>query len=154
MKTMRGFTIMELMIVVAIMATLAAWGIPSFQQMAANNRQVTGANMLITSFQHARSEAITRAEPITISAIDDDWINGWSVDTAGGDNLAQHEALAPQFEITFPATSFTYSSQGRLNIAATQTIELCDDRSGEIGRRITLEPIGRVSVSQFTCDQP
>ncbi|HEY0720012.1 MAG TPA: GspH/FimT family pseudopilin [Gammaproteobacteria bacterium] len=152
MKTMRGFTLIELIVVVAIFAITITLAIPNFRLMVATNRQATGANMLISSFQLARSEAITRSQSVRITATNGNWVNGWSIDVVDdGTNIQRHEAMAPQFNIASTATAFTYSPQGRLAIAPPQTIDLCDDRTGEIGRRLTLEPIGRVSVSQLTC---
>lgn len=154
MNTIRGFTLVELLIVLAILGVLTAWGMPAFKDMAANNRQLTNANLFVATFQHARSEAIARSATITIEALSNDWKNGWRIKTPAGDILSTQEAMPSSFEVVASATSFDYTPQGRLNINGEQTITFCDERTEEFGRQITLTPIGRASVSRYQCDQP
>ncbi len=54
----KGFTLVELMVTVAVMAILAAIAIPSFTSLINSNRLVSQANELVAVVQGARSEAI------------------------------------------------------------------------------------------------
>lgn len=54
---MRGFTLVELMIVIAIFAILLGLAVPSFQTMLVDNRVSTQANELITELSTAREVA-------------------------------------------------------------------------------------------------
>ena len=55
-----GFTLVELMIVVALVAILLALAAPSFRETIARNRLEGVAGELSTDFQYARSEAVAR----------------------------------------------------------------------------------------------
>ena len=92
--TQKGFTLLELMIVVAMMGVLMAVGIPSFNSMLATNELADTTNELTLSLRRARAEAIvsgrdvvvcssvnTDADPslVTCSGVAGNWNNGWVI---------------------------------------------------------------------------
>jgi type IV fimbrial biogenesis protein FimT len=170
-----GFTIMELMIVIAIAGILVAVGIPSFRNLVKDNCLTTGTNLLVSSFQQARSEAVKRSTTLTITASNagvstNEWGNGWTVtinedsnnnsvlDTGedfDGDGLLGDGTTYPEatFRIvtlsctgttmdeTGNDTVFVYESDGFIDDPGT--FDVCDDRTGETGKQITLNAVGR-----------
>lgn len=64
----RGFTLIELMVTVAIMAILAAIAYPSFTDLIARNRLKGAAEGLFGDLEFAKSEAIKRNEVIKVTA--------------------------------------------------------------------------------------
>lgn len=54
----RGFTILELMVVMAIAGVLAALAVPAMRQFMQNQQDSTAASQLISNLNYARSEAI------------------------------------------------------------------------------------------------
>jgi type IV fimbrial biogenesis protein FimT len=61
-----GFTIIELMVALAMAAILVAIAIPSFRETMARNRIVTQSNEFVGAVNLARSEAITRNTNVTV----------------------------------------------------------------------------------------
>ncbi len=80
----RGFSLVELMVTIAVLAILLAIGIPSFAPLIASNRLTSATNELIASLQTARTEAIRRNARITVcpaapsaTACSGNWRDGW-----------------------------------------------------------------------------
>jgi type IV fimbrial biogenesis protein FimT len=79
-RLMRGFTAIELMVVVSIIAVLAALAAPSFQPLIENWRVREAAEQLQSTLAFARSEAIKRGGRVVVQKIPNN-TNGCS--TAG-----------------------------------------------------------------------
>ena len=78
--TERGFSLLEVMVVVAILAVLAALAGPSFTPMIELWRVRSATEDLQSSLYFARSEAIKRGGGISVAAKDGaDWSSGWQV---------------------------------------------------------------------------
>ena len=63
-----GFTLYELMMTVAIVALILAFGIPNLREFALNSRMTSTANDLQTAFTLARTEAARAKSNVTICA--------------------------------------------------------------------------------------
>ena len=108
LHTPRGFTIIELMIVILIVAILATFALPSMRDVVIRMRLKTAAGDLHSSLMLARAEAIKRNGTITISPIGGgtDWKAGWEVKT-GATVLSRQDAYA---DTGFTATDAAYSA--------------------------------------------
>ena len=90
--TERGFSLLEVMVVVAILAILAALAGPSFTPMIERWRVRSATEDLQSSLYFARSEAIKRGGGISVAAKDGaDWSSGWQV-KSGTDVLQNTDA--------------------------------------------------------------
>jgi type IV fimbrial biogenesis protein FimT len=156
MRLQRGFTILELMVTLAIAAVLFSMAAPSFSQLTIRNRLVTYANDFIATVNYARSEAIRRGSPVSICASSDgvncagSWNDGWIVFAntdsdipaavdVGEPLLRVHEGLGDNYTLTGDAvfaTDVTYDMNGAAN--ATGVLAVCHESNTSRSRAIVL----------------
>ncbi len=67
----KGFTLLELMIVLALAAVILAIGAPTFAEFRRNGRLTADANDLLTAVQVARTEAVKQQRTMSLCATDD-----------------------------------------------------------------------------------
>lgn len=77
---MRGLTLIELLVTLAVLAIVAAAAMPAFDSVTMSNRLTTYGNEFIAAAQAARSEAIKRNANVVMCASSD----GSSCLTSGG----------------------------------------------------------------------
>lgn len=72
----RGFTLLELMIVLAVIAVLLAWGMPSLTQSIRNNQVLAQSNELIAMLHFTKGEALRRNKDVPMVLGSDS--GGWN----------------------------------------------------------------------------
>ncbi len=176
----RGFTLIELMVTLAVLAIVVAMAAPSFNSMIANNRSSGMATELTAALNFARSEAIKRVKPVSICPSSDgvacltgaDWPKGWLVfvDKATSDSAAVDvgtvlkywNKLDKKAQISFKKGStavayLRFNSKGMLarSSAADTDVRIFEAYvsgcKGDVGRKITVGIAGLISSSKLTC---
>lgn len=140
-KASGGFTLVELLVTLAVMTVLLAIAIPNFRDTILRNRVSSANNALLSALGYARSEAIDRSQLVTLCPSADTtncttggttWGAGWMVYSypAGAassnaayatGNLLLHAASA-QSGVSIWAAQTTYPSfgmQGELRPSGT-----------------------------------
>jgi type IV fimbrial biogenesis protein FimT len=143
-----GFTLIELIFTVTIVAILAALAVPSMRAFVVGQRVRAAASDLATVLMLARSEAIKRNASTVVSATGGDWAAGW-VAQAGTTTLAGHESLAG-ITVTAPATTVTYLSSGRASAPVNQFVFKSTSTPGVTARCVRVDLTGLVSSTTGT----
>jgi type IV fimbrial biogenesis protein FimT len=119
-----GFTVLEIIVVVAILGILATIGLPSMRDLIASSKVRTAASDLYSSLIFARSEAIKRNSSVdVIPSVASNWGAGWSVRVTGAaENLTAREAVTNDVTLGGPASSIRYRGDGRLVDPATGSL--------------------------------
>ena len=176
-----GFTIIELMITLVVLAIIISLAAPSFVSMIQNNRATGATNDLIASFQLARTEAIKRNGTVllkkknsagTRNCPNADWACGHQigVDVNGDSNLTGAEILrnvdAPHSSVTMisapdsrPASlalsEISYNSSGGVAAITTFTIDssVCETGVSRKVRnlRLNLSGASTLTTSPVVC---
>lgn len=159
----RGFTLIEMMVAVAVLAILLSIGVPAFGAMIDNQRLDTSANTLIRSVQFTRSEAARRNQYVTMAPLDAHWHSGWLI-FIDANNNGQHdtgevilrEDKPPSATHIHANTSIAsylrYSAQGESQLLnggfQAGTFSFCPNRSGAKGRQLVINRVGRARLQQ------
>lgn len=156
MKALRpaetGFTITELMLVVAVLGVLAAIAVPSFQSLT-QSQQVKNASFdLFSSLSLARSEAIKRNGNVTLTPVDtDDWGLGWTITSDGGESIRSQSALkGVSISATGTPASVVYARTGRATASASFEVDVAGTATANI-RCVKIELSGMPRTLKGVC---
>lgn len=152
MKKENGFTLIELMVTLVVAVVLVTVAIPNFSALVKNNRLATNANAFVSALHYARSEAIKQRKTITLTSNNStNWHTGWTVKEGSTLLRTQNALKAGSSLTTGSASTIQYNSRGALSGASNLVFDVCDNRTGETGVRITISAIGRPSNVSNPC---
>jgi prepilin-type N-terminal cleavage/methylation domain-containing protein len=174
-----GFTLLEMMITLAVVAVLLSAAVPSVSTFIKNNRITSRMNSIIADLHYARSKAVSSGATIIMCRSADPtapspscggtqqvWTGGYlifaddgthanTVYDAGTDTLLRRGESAPQDVAIHTNTTwdsnirFDYSGTTEGN-GSTALMSICDDRGTGHGRIIKVMPSGTVMTSSVT----
>ena len=160
-KRMRnvGFTLIEIVVVLAILAVLVSIAAPSMRAFMDSQIVKTPASDLYSSLVLARSEAIKRNAAIDVVPSATDWAQGWQVRVQSGGTILRVQDGYPRIAINAStAGTVTYGGNGRLSTSATTFRVLVPGNTEARMRCVSVDVSGRPSVrvdidtDQTACD--
>lgn len=153
-----GFTLMELLVTITIVALLFAIGVPTFRNASLGSRLSASANDLLASVQLARSEAIKRNVAVTVCPTSDgticddtvDWDQGWVV-RAAGTVIQRQEALDDGYRMTQAGGTAQLDFQPIGIGSSAATVTVCRETPlGSQERVLSLSAAGSASIAITT----
>ena len=148
-RRQRGFTLVEMVIVVFMVGVLATLAGPLFRDFIIQQSIRNAAFELMSDLTFARSEAVKRNLPVTISKTGT-WTGGWKV-AAGATTLRQHPALSPNITMTMASSSVDFLLNGRASSAANFTIDDTAGKASIVARCVSVDPGGRPQSLEGSC---
>jgi len=135
----KGFTLVELLTVVAVVGISLGTGLPNLQNFMQDNHQTNAINEFSSYVTYARNEAVVRNKTVKLCVANDNknacatsgdnWANGYIVIVDGETTpLKIHDKLPGNQRVTGNSTSLVFSGSGLLNNAGT--LDFCDERNG------------------------
>lgn len=161
-RSSAGFTLAEVLIVLAIAAILLAIGISNFRPFIDQSRLTSASNDLVAALNLAKSEAIFRSRPVALQQKGVAWTEGWTLfidperDGIRGLQpiLREGSATSDGIELVADATTVIFEPNGRrssdraspmIGIQARRT-----GRSPEHWRRVCVDRSGVITTIRGT----
>ena len=154
-RSQAGFTIIELMIGLAVAGILLAIAVPAFNDLQARNALRATSADFITAINTARIQAVNLRTDVTLKPISgSDWGAGWMIEYPASVITEENQEFQPTGSGKIVSEDgldeIEFRSNG-LSGAGEAEFSLCDDRSGEEGRTITVSPFGKVTNEVKSC---
>ncbi len=145
-----GFTLIEGMVVVAIVAILAALAAPSFRDIIANQRVKGVSADLQMALVKARSEATKRNVSVTLSPKAGNWASGWQILNPADASLLDDHGTNPGVTISGPG-SIIYQGSGRVQGGSEVELEIRATTLDTAVHCISIDPSGRPKIRGESC---
>ena len=158
-----GFTLVEMMVTVAVLSILSMVVMPSLTAFSARNRLQSLSSDFVSSLVLARTEAARAGLPVLVlpaagGVTGNEFAQGWNVylDNNGngtqdsGDTLLRTYAALPGTLKMKGAAAITFSALGYLTPASAVTFVLCPSTGLKDGVQVTVPPSGLADVAKIT----
>ena len=154
-SSVRGFTLVEAMVTVSMIAILLAIAAPSMSGFLASQRVRAGSFDVYAALVYARSEAIKRHANVSLVAPTSDWSAGWTIQD-GSANVLRTQDTLNGLTVTSNVATLTYRLDGRLTSGSALVVVDSQTGADRAGRRcLTIDATGlprsRTLTGSATC---
>ncbi len=152
-KSNSGISLIELIVVLAVVAITLNIAVPSFGAMIERNRSATHVNEFMTALGLARSEALKTGGVVSVQASDpsnsaNEFGNGWCVvegnpGNCNGTTIRNFSAISDGSTLNSieNITSIQFNNVGELDNGVVRSVDLCT--TSNANRRVFISLIGR-----------
>lgn len=152
-----GFTLIELMVTIAVLVIVLGISVPEFSKMVAENKVRTVASDIHSNLLTARSTAISMNIAIILSPISSNWINGWElypetdkdIEPDKRKILLAHGSTDAVQVTSNPNGNVLFNANGRTNSNTKFTI--ASSAYSSVIRCVTIEASGRAVTTVGAC---
>lgn len=162
-RNLQGFTLIEMMVVLALLAIFATIGIPAYENITTTNRMAAEMNEIVRDIQFARSTAIetgtqtdicpanaaiaSATDPACLATTSTNWSNGWSVYAYGTTHVYRIHAAIQDYLSSNTQGPISFNRNGFTTQAATIQMTLNNAQNNTNDRNcLTLTTVGNLST--------
>lgn len=162
-----GFTLVELMITLAVLVVLLAVAVPSMQEFTANNQLTATKSNFAAALALARTEAAKRGRVVVLQALGsgpagNEYANGWEIAVdddgdgavGGAETRVRKSAVALEKIKLGGDATVSFRATGALVGTAAQVFTLCRASGGTRGYTVTVMPSGTTDVVSINTCSP
>lgn len=152
-RAARGFTLVELMTAIAVLAIVLAAAAPSMRAFATSQRAKTLSYDLVQDLIMARSEALKRNAVVTVTPGGGGWGDGWAV-AVGGRTLVQRQPETTALVFDSAPAQISFNVFGRVAAPADpvrMTVRAADNAADVTKRCVELDPAGYARTKMGAC---
>jgi type IV fimbrial biogenesis protein FimT len=152
----RGFTLIELMMTLAVLAVLTTLAAPSFRSLIASQNVKAAASSLQSSLLFARSEALKRNRSVALAPRESgNWARGWTVQCADCGDVRDLLGTSPipdaGVQIAASADSVVYQASGRVQDSEACFVVFSADQATPQQRYVLIDLTG---IPRVSADKP
>lgn len=146
----RGFTLPEVLVVVAVLGILGAAAAPSMSTLLVNQRVRSSGSELLQALIRSRSEAIKRNAEVSLLPSANSWAGGWRIPNPA-DPSTPIEVHGPVKGATITGPdSVVFQSNGRIRGSASVSFDVSVSGGG-MRRCVLVDPSGRPYQKHTAC---
>ena len=145
-----GFTLVEMLVTLAVVGILAGIAAPAFTSFVASQKVGSSASMLQSSLLTARSEAIKRNAKVTVAPIGGSWASGWTVAVSSTNEVIANNNKSTSASITGGPASVTYNNAGRVSAGGGNTFKFSASSTSNI-RCLNVDLSGMPMIALSGC---
>lgn len=161
-----GFSLIEVMVVIAILGIAMGIGVPGLQTLLANQKMKSATFDLLTTAIRARSEAIkwggASSASISIVAPSNSFSNGWCVtftSTTPCDMASPNDGVMQivrptqgvAYVVYSGATPIIFNRSGRLASGNSVRLQVNDSRFSANSRCVSIDSSGNATIKSGAC---
>jgi type IV fimbrial biogenesis protein FimT len=172
-----GYTLVEMMVVILIVAILLTVGVPSYRYVTNSNRVSAEVNALLGDLQFARSEAVKEGATVTVCPLADptasspscaanstEWDKGWLVTSATvTPNVLRIQqpfanpndsflSTSNQTSVTFDRNGFANATPALTNAGATIMLKTTPVTATNWIRCVEIQRGGMIGTARYQQD--